>query len=201
MMVGGGLSDEELMLRVQADGREALGELFERYRQPLYGFLARLLRDVAWAEDLTLETFVRVYERRATYRGGGKFSTWLFAIAHNLAADRMRRLARCELPALQEAAREAEAGELPDDVLARAELAETVRTAVAALPVEHRTVILLREFEGFSYREIAEILGTKEETVRVRAFRARQALKIALAPYVEASAPTAVTFSTSQTYE
>lgn len=199
-MVGGGVSDEQLMLRVTAGDMEALGILFERYKRPLYGFLYRLVHDVACAEDLTLDVFLRVFDRRRTYKPGCKFSTWLFTIAHNLAADGMRRASRGELPV-----------ECPDDYAAhpahpldvaeRAELADTVRLAVMALPEDLRLVILLREFEGFSYREIAEVLGGNEETIRVRAHRARQALRKALAPYCEENSAAAVTLTPRETYK
>ena len=194
-MVGGGVSDEQLMVRVTAGDMEALGVLFERYKRPLYGFLYRLVHDVAWAEDLALDVFLRVFDRRRTYKQGFKFSTWLFTIAHNLAADGMRRSNRCELPVeCPEDFATPPAGQ-PVDIAERAELADTVRLAVMALPEDQRLVILLREFEGFSYREIAQVLGGSEDTIRVRAHRARQNLRKALAAYCEESSAGAVTFS------
>jgi len=199
-MVGGGVSDEQLMIRVAAGDMEALGILFERYKQPLYGFLYRLVHDVAWAEDLTLDVFLRVFDRRRTYKQGFKFSTWLFTIAHNLAADGMRKSMRSELPVdCPEEYAMPPAGH-PLDIAERIELTDTVRQAVMALPEDQRLVILLREYEGFSYREIAEVLGANEETVRVRAHRARQNLRKALAPYCEEKSAAAVTFSSRETY-
>ena len=194
-MVGGGVSDEQLMIRVMAGDMEALGVLFERYKQPLYGFLHRLLHDVAWAEDLTLDVFLRIYDRRRTYKPGFKFSTWLFTIAHNLAADGMRRSSRNEIPVDYPDDFASAPAHHPPEACERAELADTVRLAVMALPDDQRLVILLREFEGFSYREIAEVLGANEETVGVRAHRARQSLRKALAAYCEENLPAAVTFS------
>lgn len=188
------------MLRVVAGDMEALGVLFERYRQPLFGFLHRLLHDDAWAEDLTLDAFLRVYDRRRTYQAGRKFSTWLFTIAHNLGADRLRRLSRCELPAAASALDTLrDGGATPEELCARGALTDAVRAAVSALPTDQRVVILLREYEGFSYREIAEVVGASEEAVRVRAHRARQALRHTLGPFVEEEWRDAVTFSAGQT--
>lgn len=179
---------------------EALGILFERYKQPLYGFLYRLVHDVACAEDLTLDVFLRVFDRRRTYKQGFKFSTWLFTIAHNLAADSMRRSKRSELPVDCPEDYVMPPGGQPLDIAERAELTDTVRLAVMALPEDQRLVILLREYEAFSYREIAQVLGANEETVRVRAHRARQSLRKALAPYCEENSAAAVTFSPRETY-
>jgi len=175
---------------------DALGILFERYRQPLYGFLYRLLHDVASAEDVTLDVFLRVYDRRHTYQGGGKFSTWLYAIAHHLAIDRLRQAHRGELTVPHDLADTLSAhDDMPAEACARADLAEQVRRAVTMLPEEQRVAILLREFQGLSYREIAEVLGVSEEATRVRVHRARQALRKALAPYCEEDARAGVTFS------
>jgi len=192
-MVGGGVSDEQLMIRVTTGDMEALGILFERYKGPLYGFLYRLLHDVAWAEDLTLDVFLRVFDRRRTYKPGFKFSTWLFTIAHHLAADGMRR-SHGDI-SVDDQNLVDPAGNQPLESCERAELAGNVRLAVLALPDDQRLVILLREFQGFSYREIAQVIGANEETVRVRAHRARQALRKALAPYCDENSTTVVTFS------
>jgi len=194
-MVGGGVSDEQLMIRVAAGEMEALGILFERYKGPLHGFLYRLLHDVAWAEDLTLDVFLRVYDRRRTYKQGFKFSTWLFTIAHHLAADGLRHARRNEIPMENTGEYASAPDSSPPNAAERGELAETVRRAVLALPEDQRLVILLREYEGFSYREIAQVLGANEETVRVRAHRARQVLRKALASYCEENSVAPVTFS------
>jgi len=195
-MIHHGSTDEQLMARVAAGDMAALGELFERYKQPLFGFLYRLLHDAALAEDVVLDVFVRVTERRNTFKADGKFSTWLFTIAHHLATDQLRRHRRVAMPSLNDDA--ALLGAIDDPsphACERTELAAAVRAAVCALPADQRVVVLLREYQGFSYREIADVTGVSEETVRVRAFRARQALRKALAPYCEENAAAAVTFS------
>lgn len=185
------------MERVVRGDMDALGTLFERYKQPLFGFLLRTLHDQALAEDVLVDTFLRVNDRRHTYKLGLKFSTWLYAIAYHLATDRVRRLTRCRQ--IDEQLAQQSLPPQRDPMLeecTRSELADTVRTAVNQLPDDQRVVILLREYEGFSYREIASITGATEETVRVRAHRARQALRKTLQPYMQGESAAAVTFAT-----
>ena len=174
------MSDEELMARVIAGDMGALGELFERYKAPLFRFLYRFTSDAALAEDTLLDAFLRVHDRRRTYRHGMRFSTWLYTIAHHLAVDRLKHASR----------RHSElASDLPGDDATtrdfeRSELSLAVRQAVQTLPPDQRAVIVLREYHGLSYREIAIVTGAREDAVRVRAHRARLALREALAPVV-----------------
>jgi RNA polymerase sigma-70 factor (ECF subfamily) len=187
------VSDEELMARVVTGDTQALGVLFERYQQPLFGFLFRLLNDRTVVEDLLQDTFFRIYDRRKTYQLGMKFTTWMFTIAKNLTTDYFKHSARRELPVSQMASNddgteEAEPFVDATDVVEnweKAELARAVQQAVNSLPDDQRTVVILREYEGLSYREIASVVGVTEEAVRVRAHRARQTLKRLLTPLVE----------------
>ena len=190
------MTDEMLMERVVKGELQALGTLFERCKQPLFGFLLRILHDQAQAEDVLVDTFLRVQDRRATYKSGMKFTTWLYTIAYHLATDRLRRTARHEQLEQQLAREEVSSSHDPiHEACERAELADAVRQAVNSLPEEQRTVILLREYEGFSYREIAEVTGGTEEAVRVRAHRARLALRARLSPYLQGDAEAGVTFA------
>jgi len=176
----------------------ALGTLFERYKQPLFGFLLRILHDHALAEDVLVETFLRVHDRCRTYKRGLKFTTWLYTIAHHLAADHLRRLSRSEKLDTQLTLETPTAQyDSTQEECARSELAEIVRKALNSLPEDQRVVVVLREYEGFSYREIAAITGASEEAVRVRAHRARIALRKILEPYVQGDPDAAVTFVTS----
>ena len=186
------------MERVVSGDMQALGTLFERYKQPLFGFLVRILHEPAQAEDALVDTFLRVHDRSHTYKIGMKFVTWLYAIAYHLATDRLRRLARCvqlDTEELQEANTSHDDPTL--EACERTELARIVRQAVGLLPEEQRTVIILREYHDFNYRDIAAITGATEEAVRVRAHRARQALRKLLQPYLQEDADTSVTFATS----
>ena len=178
--------DEQLMERIVAGNMEALGILFERHKQPLFAFLSRFMHDQTLAEDVLVEAFFRLYDRRRTYRQECKFTTWLYTIAHHLAIDQLKSASR------QEQLMEQMLHDTPtttDDQgqieLERAEFSHRVRDAVGRLPVDQRAVIILRVYHDLSYREIADIIGANEETVRVRAHRARQALKQTLGAVIE----------------
>lgn len=192
------MTDEILMECVARGDLQALGTLFERYKQPLFGFLLRMLHNHALAEDVLVDTFLRVNDRRSTYKSGMKFTTWLYAIACHLATDRLRRLTRSEQLEQQLALDEfSPRQDSIQEVCERDELAAAVRQAVNSLPEEQRLVILLREYEGFSYREIAAVTGDTEEAIRVRAHRARQSLRKILLPYLRGDAELGVTFVAS----
>jgi RNA polymerase sigma-70 factor (ECF subfamily) len=190
------LSDEALMERVIAGDVQALGALFERHKQPLFNFLLRFVRDRALAEDVLLDAFLRLYDRRQAFRRGAAVSTWLYTIAHHLALDRLKRAHRRDIP-LDELPQELSASEenLPLEACARNELAQAVRGAIAQLPRDQQAVILLREYQGLSYGEIGTIIGISEEAARVRAHRARLTLRKLLEPAVGA-----VTFSADGSY-
>jgi RNA polymerase sigma-70 factor (ECF subfamily) len=184
---GGDPSDEELMRRLQQGDDAALAPLMQHWELPLKRFIFRIVGNATEAEDLAQEVFVRVYTKRATFRVGGKFSTWCFSIAANQARNRLRWWRR--RPALSLDAWAAGGGETPDESAAgaaagpqavRREQIAAVRSAVAALPVDLRTALVLFEYEGQSMAEIAEALGCTAKAVENRLYRARQQLKVAL---------------------
>jgi RNA polymerase sigma-70 factor (ECF subfamily) len=172
--------DAELMSRVQAGDEPALAALMERWELPVKGLLLRFVHNGHEAADLAQETFVRVWEQRARYRGGAKFRPWVFAIAVNLARNRLRwwrRRPEVTLEAWQgeeETAGGAEAAE-------QKERAEAVRGAIAALPRDLREALVLAEYEGMSQAEIAATLGTTAKAVESRLYRARAVLRTRLA--------------------
>lgn len=177
------LADEELMVRVREDDPRALSRLFDRYRVRLFGFLYRLLGDRGAAEDLLGETFLRVYRGRASFRGGAGFAAWAYRIARNLAIQELRHRAVVQRAGDQLRA-ERIGTEGPADDLEREELRAAVVAALASLPEEQRSAAILREYEGMDYRQIAVVLGCTEQAARARTYRARLALRAALAEHV-----------------
>lgn len=171
------------MERLVGGDVNALGELFTRYQRDLFAFLYRLLEDAETAEDLVQESFLRVYERRNTFRPQGRFKTWLYAIAKHLAGDELRRRRR-HRTLLFLAAEESETFE---ETLQRRALQRQVRAALRKLPLAQRLALLLHEYHGFSYAEIGTVLGCTENTARIRAYRARQRVRETLVAFEEAS--------------
>lgn len=161
-----------------ASGPEALGELVRRYQDPLLGYLAKFLGDPRLAEDLAQEAFMRVYAKSATYRPGPKFTTWLYTIATNLARDTHKYARRHPAGPLASSALDVRSSEPdPESAALRREREERVRRALDALPEETREVLLLRDVQGLSYEEIAQVQGTPVGTAKSRVSRARMAFK------------------------
>jgi RNA polymerase sigma-70 factor, ECF subfamily len=165
--------DEELMLAFQKGSTESFSELFLRYRDPLFGFFRRRLSNPTRAEELTQECFLAVLQGAARWEPRATFRTYLYAIALKLTAAEYRRSQR-------EQQQSSEADEVGRPNATEADLG--VRRAVAALDAEHREIVLLREYEGLSYEEIAAALRIPINTVRSRLFRARMSLKELLDP-------------------
>ena len=166
--------DDAAMRRVAQDDSEALASLFERHKERLFGFLLHLLGDRALAEDLLGETFLHVYRARRTYRPGGGFQAWLYAIARNLALGELRRRSRWARfwPRLT-AEQPAESCWDP----AASDAQEAVRAALRRLPEEQRSAMVLREYLELDYAEIGQVLGCSEQAARARTYRARTALR------------------------
>lgn len=171
--------DTELMQRVQAGDEAALGALMQRWELPVKGLLARFLHSQAEVEDLAQETFVRVWEQRTKFRAGAEFRPWVFAIAVNLARNRLRwwrRRPEVTLEAWTGAADEADGATATE---AR-ERAEAVRAAVGELPRVLREALVLADFEGLPQAEIAAVTGATVKAVESRLYRARTMLRTAL---------------------
>ena len=184
---GPGPSDEELMRRLQAGEEAALAPLMQHWEVPIKRFIFRLIGNTTEAEDLAQEVFMRIYTKRHTYRVGAKFSTWCFSIAANQAKNRLRwwhRRPALSLNAWTEAggevADESSAGAQASTLTVRHERIAAVQTAVAALPLDQRTALVLFEFEGQAMADIAETLGCSTKAVENRLYRARQQLKLTL---------------------
>ena len=178
--------DEQLVKTCQNGHWEAFESLVARYERKIYNLAFRLSGNAEDANDLAQETFVRLYRSIHTFRGQSAFSTWLYRIATNVCLDELRRRQRHPTISL-DAPMETEEGQmerevvdltqLPEFVYESKELRQVIQGLVAELSEDHRTVLVLRDFENLSYEEIAEILGCQLGTVKSRLNRARAALK------------------------
>jgi RNA polymerase sigma-70 factor (ECF subfamily) len=174
------------MERIAQGDERAFQVLVERWEGPLFAFMARMLGDAAEAEDLAQETFLRVYAQAGRYRAANRFRSWLFRIGGNLARSRLRRRrvlrwVRFE-PGLHD---RAASGPAPDRALEREEVRSAVQEALDRLPDRQREAVILRRYQGLSYREIASALGTTEAAVESLLQRAAMALRKDLAGRVE----------------
>lgn len=190
---------DEALMTACAEGLEpAFREIVERYQGKVLNLITRYVGDRDRAEELAQETFLRVHRHRANYRMRGKFSSWLFTIAVNLARNELRNTKRRgPTVAIDPMTGTNEAGTLhledegfdPEEATGRSEVAAIVRGAIMELPVHHREVLILRELQELTYEEIADILAIPGGTVRSRINRARLALKDRLAPMARALLP------------
>jgi RNA polymerase sigma-70 factor (ECF subfamily) len=191
--------DVRLMLRVRDDDAEAFEELVLRYQNRLVSLLAHLTGRRDMADDLAQDVFLRVYRARKSYVPGSKFSTWLFTIAHNVAANAQRTLSRRRevhlvgAPGSEsganplDAAAVAASGLMPTRQLDKSELRDVVKVAVAALNERQREAVLLNKFEHLSYEEIAEVMQLSPSAVKSLLTRARTNLRDILEPYLKNS--------------
>jgi RNA polymerase sigma-70 factor (ECF subfamily) len=172
--------EAEWIRAAQAGDRAAFARLVEEYWDRLYRWLYHLTRDRHAAEDLTQETFLKALAAVRSFRPGSNFRAWVFRIGHNNFVNQKRadRRTRHQLP---DDVTGPEAGGSADAVDNR-EALEVVAKAVADLPPDFRAALMLRVEEGLSFREVAKVLGTTEETARWRVFKARQKLMKVLAP-------------------
>jgi RNA polymerase sigma-70 factor (ECF subfamily) len=164
-------SDQSLVEQLQAGADAAFEELMRRYKRPVLNFAYRMLGNADDADDVAQEVFVRVYQNIAAYRPRTKFSTWLFALARNAAIDRLRWRQRHPTEPLDAVP---EPATPPVDV---DEVGEHIAAAIASLPEEQRTAIVLCEYQGLSYAEIAQIMRCSEKSVESRLYRAKQTLR------------------------
>jgi RNA polymerase sigma-70 factor (ECF subfamily) len=189
------LRDEELIALFLQGERSRFRELVERYDQKLLNFINRAIGDRERAEDLVQETFIRVYKHLARFDREKKFSTWVYTIASNLAKNELRNRTRNPIVLLENLVQDwdedhrplefADSSMRPDDLYMKRHLRETVEKAVEQLPHHHRLVFILRETEGKSYEEIAEITGCSLGTVKSRLNRARNNFAAIVAPMLE----------------
>lgn len=191
-------ADAELMRRVKRGDMRAFAELVDKYQQPVMNLLARTLRDETEAEDLAQIVFVQVFKSADRYRESAKFTTWLFTIARNLCLNEIRRRARHPAESLDgpptehadQPARQYEDRKVfsPPDALLHSELEEKIEEALATLPENQRTALLLCRQEELSYEEIATVLGCSVAATKSLIHRGRETLKQKLKPYLQTGA-------------
>jgi RNA polymerase sigma-70 factor (ECF subfamily) len=184
------MKDEELMLNYQKGEPLAMDELLKRYKNPIYRFAYRISADAAEAQDIAQEVFLRLHQYRHDYRPTGKFSTWIFSIAHNLCISRLRKKQWIVIwPRKQDNPDELREFESPNpspqDEVAKDEVSQVVKKCIQGLPFLQREALVLREYENLDYEEIARILKKSLGTVKTLIHRARLNLKDKLLPYIE----------------
>ena len=192
--------DFELVQRTVAGDQKAFEMLVIKYQRRIERLIGRMVRDVDLVPDIAQETFIRAYRAIPQFRGESQFYTWLYRIAVNTAKKALVGLKRD--PIVTESARasrddddetsrvenELTDGETPEAVLASKEIAAAVNAAIEALSDDLRQAITLREIEGLSYEEIAELMSCPIGTVRSRIFRAREAIAQRLRPLLDTRA-------------
>jgi RNA polymerase sigma-70 factor (ECF subfamily) len=185
--------DQKLVRRAQQGDQTAFELLVRKYQHKVAKLVARFVRDRSEAEDVTQEAFIKAYRALPGFRGESAFYTWLYRIAVNTAKNylesRGRRPPGSDLEI--EGAELMDAGSLlrdeatPERLALTEEIGTTVARVINQLPVDLRTAIMLREIEGLSYEEIAEVMDCPIGTVRSRIFRAREAIDTELKPLLE----------------
>ena len=188
------LSDHDLIEATKGGDEAAFGEIMNRYRNPLTNYLYRFLNDYEEAVDLAQETFVRVYFAIERYHTQFAFSTYIYRIATNLAISEIRRRKRRRLLSLTGLFQSGDDSEiefqppdtriLADDELVAEERDRTIARAIAALPEKYRVPVILRDIEGKSYDEVAEIMELGLGTTKSRISRGRGLLKEKLEHYL-----------------
>ncbi len=167
-------NDSELVLRLYQGDEKAFEQLYDSHKRQVWLYCLKIVGDKDLASDIFQETFIRVHEKMASFRGTGSLSGWIFRIARNLCYDALRRIRKH--PSVDEVEDLVSPTNSYDTVDHREEL----RKALDALKPEQREIIILREIQGFSYQEIADLTGATLASVKVRLFRAREKLRIAL---------------------
>ena len=176
------MEEQELIARAQQGEKNAFQDLMTPYQRKIYSLLYGMVWDREDALELTQEAFTKAYRSIKGFRGASSFYTWLYRIAVNLAFDfRRRRMANPEIPGTVDPPDR----EGPDSTLLRKELNERICVTMAQLPPQHRAVLLLREVEGLTYKEIAGVMGCRVGTVMSRLHYAREGMRRALASYLK----------------
>jgi RNA polymerase sigma-70 factor, ECF subfamily len=201
-VIGAHPEEAAVVEQLKAGSEEAFGWLISRYQQPLYSLIYRILPNPGDAADITQEVFVKVFRGISRFQGEASLRTWIYRIALHEALNQRRWWSRHSKREVTIEGNDAGQGEeqhagiietlvdqqeSPFEMAAHAEVAARVEAALREVPEPFRTVVVLRDIEGFGYEEIAEILDANLGTVKSRLMRGRAHLKSRLTPYMEAA--------------
>ena len=176
-------TDEELVARSRGGDAESFNQLILRWERPIYALAYRVIGREEDARDVVQETFLRAYRALPGFKGQAKFSSWLYRIALNLCHDWLRRQRRAPLVQVPEGmdptelAADRQPSESIEDLVSRKELGAAVQEAMTLLPEEQRTAIVLKEYHGMTFQEIAELQECPLSTVKTRLYQGLSVLR------------------------
>jgi RNA polymerase sigma-70 factor, ECF subfamily len=176
-------TDEDLVARSRGGDLESFNQLILRWERPIYALAYRVIGREEDARDVVQETFLRAFRALPGFKGQAKFSSWLYRIALNLCRDWIRRRRRSPLVELPEGvdpvelAAETGPAESIEELVSRKELSEAVAEAMLLLPEEQRTAIILKEYHGMTFQEIADLQGIPLSTVKTRLYQGLAVLR------------------------
>lgn len=184
-------TDEELVARSILGDRDSFNELILRWERPIYALAYRTIGREDDARDVCQETFLRAFRALPGFRGQAKFSSWLYRITLNLCRDWMRRKRRAPFVSVPDNVDPvdlavAEPSETIEDLVVRRDLARIVERVMTRLPEEQRTAIILKEYHGLTFQEIAELMGCPLSTVKTRLYKGLAVVRRDLARLQEA---------------
>lgn len=177
-------TDEELVARSVQGDPESFNELVLRWERSIYALAYRVLGREEDARDVCQETFLRAFRGLAAFKGQAKFSSWLYRIALNLCRDAIRRERRTPLVAVSEgidpvelAAQQPSPAPSVEDLVAQAEISRHVASAMRRLPADQRTAIVLKEYHGMTFQEVADVMGCPLSTAKTRLYQGLSVLR------------------------
>ncbi len=176
-------TDEELVARARDGDADAFNQLIRRWERPIYALAYRVIGREEDARDISQETFLRAFRALSGFKGQAKFSSWLYRIALNLCRDWIRKQRRAPVSQMPEdvdaleLAAELGPSESVEDLVARRELSDVVEAAMALLPEEQRTAIILKEYHGMTFQEIADLQRCPLSTVKTRLYQGLSVLR------------------------
>ncbi len=177
------VTDEELVTRSRGGDVDSFNQLVLRWERPIYALAYRVIGREEDARDVAQETFLRAFRALPGFKGQAKFSSWLYRIALNLCRDWIRRQRRAPVVQMPEGvdpsefAAESEPAESIEDLVARRELSDIVEDAMKILPEEQRTAIVLKEYHGLTFQEIADLQSVPLSTVKTRLYQGLSVLR------------------------